>query len=936
MSIKKKKFIFISLILMFFSVSCKKKIDIKTEPKFVISENEKAATIFEDEDSYKASNFFLKRAIDDYLKEGHWERAIQNYIKLGNGFSRLKNFKSALKYLNMGLNLSMEHSGYKYSILAKSYHKIAFGFMKERKFEKAVEIYKKALKLKKSIYGKYHSEVSRTYNSLSLAYRNMGDSKNADKYYYKSLLIKLHHFEKIDDNFFKGFKFVNRISEKRKLYKEAKKVLNKSLKVYLETFGGYSNLTAVIFENIGIIYAMEGAFDRSLENFRNALRIRINLFGENSFEAADTLHDMGVVFSLRGNNREAKKYLQESLKIKISRVGEFHLFTADTYFQLGKICYLKGDIDHALKYFQNSLYAMNKKFSKCKYCSAQYGNFKKSEFTKDIINVLKYKAKSLVAKSEGGNKKFEILISAQKTYIFLVKIIEILKERFRRGENNSEFNKTAQKTIKDAIDISYRLFSISGENRYKKEAFSLSEKSKASLLLSMIHESEAKQSFGIPEKLLIREKFLQKKISDFQLYNAKKRYRNNRLSEGNKDPEELDYYKTQREYRVLLKKFEKDYKNYFMVKYEKKIVDPDLFRMRLNKNEAVIEYLLGANYIYTFFLSNDDFLFQRFEIPDDFKSLINTLYISIEKIEEDMFIDSSKELYRILIKPFLKNLSGKEKLVIIPHGKLFLLPFEVLIPDDVDFSSFSDLKYLVKRFSISYNYSLTIRDYIHSRKVENNGGFIGYAPVFDWAVSALPYLMKKELPKLPASDIELRRIIDLFRMKKLKAEGFFYEDATENSLKKNLSTKDYAFVHIATHTIINREKPNLSGLIFSTEEEKLGGDDGILFSGEIYNMKFKTNLLVLSSCESGVGKLMEGEGVLTLSRGFLYAGANNIIFSLLKVEDKSTGKLMINFYRNVLNGKGFAESLRSAKLKLVTDPYTAFPKYWGGFILLGE
>ena len=96
------------------------------------------------------------------------------------------------------------------------------------------------------------------------------------------------------------------------------------------------------------------------------------------------------------------------------------------------------------------------------------------------------------------------------------------------------------------------------------------------------------------------------------------------------------------------------------------------------------------------------------------------------------------------------------------------------------------------------------------------------------------------------------------------------------------------------------------------------------------------DLVVLSSCESGIGKLVKGEGLMGLTRGFLYSGSNNLIVSLWKVSDKHTAELMIELYKNILAGKSYSQSLRAAKLKLIQNPITAFPKSWSSFVLIGE
>ncbi|MCK4890841.1 MAG: CHAT domain-containing protein, partial [Candidatus Aminicenantes bacterium] len=273
---------------------------------------------------------------------------------------------------------------------------------------------------------------------------------------------------------------------------------------------------------------------------------------------------------------------------------------------------------------------------------------------------------------------------------------------------------------------------------------------------------------------------------------------------------------------------------------------------------------------------------------------------------------------------------------IIPDSELFLIPFEALIPGSGEAISFSDLNFMVRKHSFAYHYSIVLRNSRTNGGSPGNRNFLGFAPVFKWKTKALFEPVLKKLPSLPGTAEEVRSIMEIFNSKGIGSLGYFYGDATESRFKKTIKEQEFGFIHIATHTVNNLENPVLSGLIFAGDIESDEEEDGVLFSKEIYNLKLRTSLLVLSSCESGAGKLVKGEGVLALNRGFFFSGAQNIIFSLWTVEDRSTSMLMVELYRNILEGKTFQNSLREAKLTLISDPYTAFPKYWSSFILFGN
>jgi len=118
--------------------------------------------------------------------------------------------------------------------------------------------------------------------------------------------------------------------------------------------------------------------------------------------------------------------------------------------------------------------------------------------------------------------------------------------------------------------------------------------------------------------------------------------------------------------------------------------------------------------------------------------------------------------------------------------------------------------------------------------------------------------------------------------------------------------------------------------------DSTSGEDGILYSEEIFTLDLDARLVVLSACESGLGKIKKGEGILSLTRGFLYAGADNVIASLWQVADESTSELMINFYKSLLENKTISASLREAKINLIRNRKYSYPLEWAPFVLIGS
>ncbi|WP_026098849.1 CHAT domain-containing protein, partial [Kamptonema formosum] len=144
-------------------------------------------------------------------------------------------------------------------------------------------------------------------------------------------------------------------------------------------------------------------------------------------------------------------------------------------------------------------------------------------------------------------------------------------------------------------------------------------------------------------------------------------------------------------------------------------------------------------------------------------------------------------------------------------------------------------------------------------------------------------------------------------------------------------------VHFATHGFANSQNPELSGIVLSLLDEKGDLQNGILRLNDIFNLKLPADLVVLSACQTGLGKEIKGEGLVGLTRGFMYAGAPRVVVSLWSVNDKSTAELMAKFYQKMLKeGKPAAAALREAQLEMWEDKNWKLPFYWAAFVLQGE
>lgn len=189
--------------------------------------------------------------------------------------------------------------------------------------------------------------------------------------------------------------------------------------------------------------------------------------------------------------------------------------------------------------------------------------------------------------------------------------------------------------------------------------------------------------------------------------------------------------------------------------------------------------------------------------------------------------------------------------------------------------------------------------------------------------------LRNSLLTLTWSETEVGNILDI-----IDGKAYVYGQATEKMFKAH--APEAGILHLATHAVIDDQNPSNSQFVFAADGDS--AEDGFLHASELYNMQLNAELAVLSACNTGMGKLSKGEGIMSLARGFMYAGVPSVVVSLWPIDDQSTAALAGNFYRGLRDGLDKDEALRQAKLAHLNnaDEIKAAPLYWAGFISIGN
>jgi CHAT domain-containing protein len=272
-----------------------------------------------------------------------------------------------------------------------------------------------------------------------------------------------------------------------------------------------------------------------------------------------------------------------------------------------------------------------------------------------------------------------------------------------------------------------------------------------------------------------------------------------------------------------------------------------------------------------------------------------------------------------------------KRLTIIPDGQLSYLPFEALLTRMPDTTSihFYDLQYLILDHPVTYSYSSRLLYHKSSKP----GLFDARALAFSPAYPAYNRINNDSvfLPAIPGIYDEVE-----FLDKQLRTHTFSGEKATEENFREECG--NYDILHLAMHTLINDSLPMLSRLAFFQENRDSLNNDGWLTTADIYYLHLRAKMVVLSACKSGSGSLKSGEGIISLARGFFYAGCPSVLMSLWDVEDMSTTRIMKGYYRNLRLGKTKDRALQEAKVQYLreADPLTSHPHLWMGMITIGN
>ena len=539
--------------------------------------------------------------------------------------------------------------------------------------------------------------------------------------------------------------------------------------------------------------------------------------------------------------------------------------------------------------------------------------------------------------SDNKNKEFFYLRSLAH-YEKAVEVLENHKKNMGSETDQLQFSDSKISANELELGISMQLFRLTNDHKYLKQAFAISDRSKANVVVGALKDNEYKHFAAIPDSLLQQEKKLKEEIFLLRqtIHDARK---SNTVSANEMEIWQSTLVSAEMKAEVLARYLEKNYPKYYQKKYASNSLNYEKLHSYLSDNEAIVEYAFCSDSLYIFLVNKKSaqvFAQSSKGLEDKVLAFRNrigridsTSYTQQGMIE---YVRSSSGLYNCLIKPIENQIKGKQ-LIIVPDGVLTLIPFEALVVNDSIPArcDYALPDYFVKHNTLSYAYASSLYLMQQTVKSPQCKGVLAFAPEYGKGKpsklrSAVTY---KDLKPIPGTQKEAENVVSAFG-------GSYYigSQADEETFREK--SGEGKILHLAMHTIIDNQEPLYSKLAFTQGVDSI--NDGFLNAFEIYGLKLRSPLVVLSACNSGYGKLMKGEGLVSLSRAFLFAGCPSMVFTLWSIADNSTVSIMNDFYINLNSKEQVNSALQKAQIKYIneSDSRMSHPYYWSAFLHSGS
>lgn len=753
-------------------------------------------------------------------------------------------------------------------------------------------------------------------------------------------------------------------------YERALEHYQKALSLY--QVPGQDEILGQIYDRIGNIYYHMEEYSKAKTFFEDAVRAT----GEarNVAMQKSQLIRLGDISSKLGNSEEALKYQQRALaltKESGDQRSEARILT-----RIGTLYQVLGRLKTALETYRQAQdirtklgdqRGVNENLLQIALVTSILGDFEAA--VSDLKRAFEiaqcsedrsmlWKAYFIMGRSLEGTKR---LGEALESYRKAITIVEAMEADTMEELEEDDFifgGKTA--LFETTLRVLMGLARKDPEGAYDNQALRIVEKLKAVEFENALSKINVEHFSDLPQELLIKEKSQKLALRRLNARLAEARAASS-SSQGEIQKLLAERRAKEKSFVELKDRLTKEYPAYAELRHPRPVSVHRIQRDVLTNDEAILEYMVTRSRTYLFAIDRQRFHAYSIEYPGteiekDVEALTRPLYRADTLANWDP--SAAFRLYTKIIKPVEYFITGKKSVVIVPHGPLCALPFEILVSSESHatkrFWSPKDRpSYLVEKYPFCYAPSVSMLSHVRTRKRLRKPGWnlvaFGDAvyseddkasernPGSERLIAAIQTAPRgsrgPQLRPLPGTRKEISEIISTVGG---PTQTYLGALASE-SLFKKADLARYNYIHLATHGVLLSGSAKLQqqpAIVFSLYGDK--ENDGFLQLGEVFGLQLNADLVVLSSCLTpGSIRLNETTGFMGLARAFLFAGTDSVILSMWQVGDDSTGKFFVEMYRS-LEPETKAEALRKAKLSMLSNSATSHPYYWAPFVLVGN